>query len=214
MSTILEQCSAFQREQFEELKLLLVEENSRKNLVSANSLQNFETRHLHHCLALTAKAFPQNARVVDWGTGGGFPLLPLAIMFPQVRFVGIDSVGRKIEAVRRMAAALGLKNVQAKHSRAEDVDLVTDYSVSRATAPLIKLWTWHKRVSFPAIAVHESMWESGLICLKGGDLSGEVAELRESYQYLRVVITPLVDIDPDLFSGEEFDGKSIVEVIE
>ena len=218
MPGILESCSPPQLAKFLELEQLLIEENTRKNLVSKKSLLEFKERHLLHSLALSHKTFPDASTVVDWGTGGGLPLLPLAIRFPDVTFVGVDSVGRKTEAVNRMAEVLGLTNVSVLHSRAEEAGLHVHYSVSRATAQLHELWAWHKRVAVPLknaqSAITELTWHPGLICLKGGDLQAEVSELEKKYNDVHVSVTPLTDIDSELYGIPPFEGKVVVEVQE
>ncbi len=203
-----------QMQKFAELERLLTEENQRKNLVSQKSLLNFKERHLAHSLALASKPFPNGATVVDWGTGGGFPLLPLAIVFPETNFVGIDSVGRKVEAVERMAARLDLQNVAVQHARAEATNLSAEYSVSRAVARLAVLWGWHKRLDATQAGqgVDSSCWRPGLICLKGGDLDGEVAEARTEFPAIQINVTPLARVDASAFANETFVGKSVVEV--
>jgi 16S rRNA (guanine(527)-N(7))-methyltransferase RsmG len=118
--------------------------NQRINLVSREDAGAIASRHIPHCLTLAIRVFPDGATVVDWGTGGGLPLIPLAIAFPRVRFIGVDAVGKKIQAVRTFARRLGLANVEAWHGRAEEFDEEIDFSVSRATAPLAVLWSWHE----------------------------------------------------------------------
>lgn len=155
--------------------------NRRINLYSETSASHFRTLHITHSLTIAARAFPSGARVVDWGTGGGMPGLPLAILFPEVEFVLIDAVGKKIRAVQTMARRLGLGNVVTWHGRAEHWTGEADYSVSRATAPLDTLWRWHCRVAVKSDATaHLSYWQRGLVCLKGGDLQAEVQSLKQT----------------------------------
>ena len=153
--------------------------NRRINLVSREDEDAILRRHIPHCLALAVRSFSDRSVVVDWGTGGGLPLIPLAIVFPEVSFVGVDAVGKKIQAVRTFARRLGLDNVDVVHSRAEEVALDARYSVSRATAPLPDLWTWHRRVAVVPQPTSDKVWAHGLVCLKGGELDQEIEALRQ-----------------------------------
>lgn len=154
--------------------------NDRVNLISSNSERHIQTQHLMHCLTLSFREFPAGSTVVDWGTGGGLPAIPLAIRFPEVTFVGVDSVGKKARAVRTMARRLGLENCYAWAGRAEDWDGEAHYSVSRATAPLDQLWQWHRRVVVDLdTAPAEDEWPQGLLVLKGGDLTDEISALED-----------------------------------
>lgn len=171
-----EQCK--QLEAFEEQLLRF---NQRVNLISPETEGEFRTRHLLHCLTFTYHGFPDGCTIVDWGTGGGLPAIPLAICYPEVTVVGVDSVGKKVRAVRTMARRLGLENCYAWNGRAQEWDGEAHYSVSRATAPLAELWRWHRRVAVPLDSVSGSTeWSVGLLCLKGGDLSGELSTLRKA----------------------------------
>lgn len=186
---------------------MLAEVNRSVNLISRESVDERWTRHILHSLCLGLKPFPRGSRVVDWGTGGGLPLVPLAIAFPEVRFVGVDSVRKKVLAVRSIIRRLQIENAGAVHARAESWVGVAEYSVSRATAPLARLWRWHTRIARPG-PVPEGCWPAGLVCLKGGDLSDEVAELLARYHDVHVDVLPLAEIT----SVPEFAGKQIVSV--
>jgi 16S rRNA (guanine527-N7)-methyltransferase len=140
--------------------------NRKLNLYSKDSVREFWLRHVQHSLALAIKRFASGARVVDWGTGGGLPGIPLAVTFPQVEFVLVDSVRKKTQAVRAIARQLGLDNVDVWNGRAEEWEGTAHYNVSRATAPLVELWAWSQRVLTPLQAA-EGEWEGGLLCLKG-----------------------------------------------
>ncbi len=152
--------------------------NARLNLVSRATVGSVHVRHTLHCLALACKTFPAGATVVDWGTGGGLPAIPLAIAFPGVSVIAVDASAKKILAVRRLARLLRLKNVIAWEGRAESWTGRSEYSVSRAAAPLATVWDWHMRVATPARKVRShGVWIPGLLCLKGGDLKSEVRPL-------------------------------------
>lgn len=168
-----------QRQQLNAYSEMLRRFNDRVNLISPDTEAEFETRHLLHCLTLSRRDFPVGATVVDWGTGGGLPAIPLAIRYPDVTVVGIDSVGKKVRAVRTMARRLDLGNCFAWKGRAEDWEGEAHYSVSRATAPLATLWQWHRRVAVPLeTSRDDDEWAPGLLALKGGDLRSEIEALR------------------------------------
>ena len=183
--------------------------NERVNLYSSGSTRQFYDRHIRHSLTLATRSFDPGSVVADWGTGGGMPGLVLAIVFPDCTFHLIDAVGKKIHAVRTMARRLGLHNVETHHTRAEEFSVPISHSVSRATAPLSTLWSWHKRVIRPSTAhLSEETWPQGLICLKGGDLSDEIAELHAQHEGLS---TEHVDI-PSSVEAAGLEEKSIVLV--
>jgi 16S rRNA (guanine527-N7)-methyltransferase len=195
---------------------MLAEMNRRVNLVSRESIDERWVRHILHSLCLGVRGFPAGARVVDWGTGGGLPCIPLAIAFPDVDFVGVDAVGKKVMAVRAMVRRLGLDNVDVVQTRAEEWEGRTEYSVSRATAPLSLLWAWHVRVAnrkgrpgeAAATVAWADNWPSGLICLKGGDLREEIDHLRAEHPDVDAEVFPLAD----LVGISEFQEKHVVVV--
>src|SRR5690606_41790758 len=113
-------------------------------------------RHILHSLSLTFRKFPAGSTVVDWGTGGGLPAVPLAIVFSDVRIHAVDSVRKKVQAVRTMARRLGLENLDTWHGRAEAYPGDADFSVSRATASLSVLWSWHARVAVGRAGTEEA----------------------------------------------------------
>lgn len=185
--------------------------NAKINLISPETVDELHERHVVHSLALTVRRFPPGSIVVDWGTGGGLPSIPLAIAFPDVQVHGVDSVGKKIQAVRTMARRAGADNLEAWHARAEAWQHPVHYSVSRATAPLRDLWSWHAAVQEPLpdeIEIAGECWRPGLICLKGGVLADEVADLEEEFGSFDVHLYPL---QPTLQSAY-FDDKYLVEV--
>jgi len=168
-----------QREHLDAFEEQLLRFNRRVNLISSESERHFRTRHLLHCLTLTVRAFPAGSTIVDWGTGGGLPAIPLAVCFPDVTVVGDDSVGKKVRAVRTIARRLGLDNCFPWNGRAEEWTGEAHYSVSRATAPLATLWRWHRRGAVDWDGpLGDDEWRPGLLALKGGDLSGEIEALR------------------------------------
>ncbi len=156
--------------------------NQRVNLVARPATRADVARHVRHCLALATQPFPDGAVLVDWGSGGGLPAVPLAVAFPKVEVVAVDAVGKKTEAVKLFARRLGLDNLNVWNGRSEAYDgPAPHYSVSRATAPLATLWSWHERVAQPLVGVPDGAWAPGLVCLKGGDLGAEVEALRQAF---------------------------------
>lgn len=165
-----------QTKQFEMLGELYKDWNEKINVISRKDIDSLYERHILHSLAIAAICnFDNGAQVVDIGTGGGFPGIPLAIFFPEVEFLLSDSIGKKIKVVQEVAAAIGLKNVTAVHKRVEEIKGRTfDYAVSRAVAPLGELWKWIHPVIRPGQKSDDL--PNGLICLKGGDLKKEISE--------------------------------------
>ncbi len=163
-----------QMQQFAMLGELYKEWNDKINVISRKDIDSLYEKHVLHSLAIAAICpFDDGARIVDIGTGGGFPGIPLAIFFPEVEFVLSDSIGKKIKVVQEVADAIGLKNVTAVHSRVEELKGRTfDYAVSRAVAPLSDLWRWVNTKIERGQKSDEL--PNGLICLKGGNLTQEI----------------------------------------
>ena len=187
----------------------------RVNLVSPTTVREIPDRHIAHSLAIAQRAFPAGATVVDWGSGGGLPAVPLAVAFPDVQFVAVDAVGKKMDAVRLFARRLGLANLEAWHGRAEAYDgPAPHYAVSRATAPLADLWGW-----FAACRqlgeqgsdelVTNGVWAPGLVCLKGGDLTAEIADLHAASPQLDVQALGLAET-----LGPSWSDKALLHVTE
>lgn len=178
METVLKYFSDFspkQLDQFRALGPLYREWNEKINVISRKDIDSLYEKHVLHSLAIAAVAdLPDGLQVLDLGTGGGFPGIPLAIFFPEVRFHLVDSIGKKIKVVEGVAEALNLGNVTTAHSRAEEIkNRKFDLVVSRAVAPLKDLWQWSK----PLIRKNaDEDRPGGLICLKGGDLAQEISE--------------------------------------
>ncbi len=166
-----------QIEQFAALKDLYIDWNSKINVISRKDMDNFYEHHVLHSLAIAAKFdFIDGMRVMDLGCGGGFPGIPLAIMFPQAKFHMVDSVNKKLKVVSEISEALGLQNITVQHARAEEIkNKKFDAVISRAVAPLKDLWRWSK----PLIQKNKKSVKgvpNGLVCLKGGDLTNEIFE--------------------------------------
>ncbi len=199
-----------QRDRLSEYAQLLAEMNRRINLVSREDEERIASIHIPHVLAMAYQTFPDGSSIVDWGTGGGLPAIPLAIAFPQVQVHAVDAVEKKTLAVRTMARRLGLKNLNVWAGKADVWPGHAEYSVSRATAPLSELWKWHRRIGKPAQA-EESSWRPGLICLKGGDLTNEIEDLRGGSvleEDLEVKTIPI----HDWYEAPYFESKYIVHV--
>jgi 16S rRNA (guanine527-N7)-methyltransferase len=192
-----------QIDQFTQLEALYKEWNEKINVISRKDIDALYEKHILHSLAIAALCnFHDGSQVIDIGTGGGFPGIPLAIFFPEVEFLLSDSIGKKIKVVQEVSAAIGLKNVTAVHSRVENIEgRAFDFAVSRAVAPLADLWGWIKPVIKKGRNSDE--FANGLICLKGGDLSKEIAESK-----LKPHLFPVYDIFPE----ESFQEKYVVYV--
>jgi len=165
-----------QNAQFRQLEGLYREWNEKINVISRKDIDALYEKHILHSLAIAVLCnFDNGAEVVDIGTGGGFPGVPLAIFFPDVQFTLVDSIGKKIRVVEEVVQATGLQNVTAVHGRVEELQgKMFDYAVSRAVAPLGDLWRWINSRIRPGQKSDE--FPNGLICLKGGDLTKEIRE--------------------------------------
>lgn len=190
-----------QEKQFDQLLPLYKEWNEKINVVSRKDIENLMLHHVLHSLAI-AKFLPfrPGTEVLDVGTGGGFPGIPLAILFPETQFLLVDSIGKKIKVVEGVAEALGLSNVQARHMRAEDVDQDFEFIVSRAVTRLTPFFYWVKNKISPN---HFHTQRNGLLLLKGGELTEEIAELGK-----KVKVTDLTTY----FKEDFFDTKKLVYV--
>jgi 16S rRNA (guanine527-N7)-methyltransferase len=166
-----------QKEQLDLLLPLYKEWNEKINVISRKDIDNFYLHHVLHSLTITTQfEFEKGASIMDLGCGGGFPGVPLAIFFPETEFYMVDSINKKLNVVKEIAATIGLTNITAKHTRAEDIkDRKFDTVVSRAVAPLKELWQWSKPL-IKRIKTDNENVPNGLICLKGGDLTKEIQE--------------------------------------
>ncbi len=223
MDIILKYFSDFTPEQLTQLRLLeglYKEWNEKINVISRKDIDGLYEKHVLHSLSIAAAfEFPDGTEIVDLGTGGGFPGIPLAIFFPQVKFHLVDSIAKKLKVVEGVAEGIGLKNVTTQHSRIEEIkNRKFDFVVTRAVAPLKDLWKWGKpllrsrKFEVQSLASRTSTntrlqtpdaelitLNSGLICLKGGDLAKEIQESQT-----RPRIIEIFDIFPEDFFKEKY----------
>jgi 16S rRNA (guanine527-N7)-methyltransferase len=195
--------SEVQKEQFKQLGPLYRHWNEQINLISRKDIDKIYTHHILHSLAIAKyHNFKPGSEILDLGTGGGFPGIPLAIVFPEVNFHLVDRKAKKIKVVQDIIEKLDLENVFAQHVTAEELDSKYDFVVNRAVALSDKLWTWIdplvKKKNINAIP-------NGLISLKGGDLTAELQNLRKK-EYVEV--SPI----SDYFDEPYFETKSIVYI--
>lgn len=190
-----------QVEQFEQLGELYPEWNEKINVISRKDIENLYVNHILHSLGIAKFTdFKAGSKVLDMGTGGGLPGIPLAIMFPEVHFHLVDRIGKKIKVAQDIADRLGLKNVTTQHGDVKEVKGVFDFVVSRAVMNLDDLVGFVRRsVSRTCI----NSLPNGLICLKGGDLQAEVKKYKK--------LAMIADLK-DYFEEEFFDTKKVVYV--
>lgn len=187
-----------QIQHFKQLEELYKDWNLKINVVSRKDIDELYLRHVLHSLAIAKVVqFRSGSEIMDVGTGGGFPGIPLAILFPEVEFHLVDSIGKKIKVVDEVVAGLGLTNVKTYHSRVEDLDKQFDFIVSRAVAAMPTFVHWVKG-KIKKHSNHEL--RNGILYLKGGDLSEELAP----YQSIQ-----LFDIN-DFFEESFFETKKVV----
>ncbi len=165
-----------QREQFSQLETLYPEWNARINVISRKDIDNLEVNHILHSLGLVKFVrFTPGTRVMDLGTGGGFPAIPLAVYYPDVAFLLVDRIGKKLKVAQDIAERIGLKNVTIQHGDVKEVKGKFDFVVSRAVMPLGDMVPLVKRF---IASEDQNAIPNGLLCLKGGDLSGEVQQFK------------------------------------
>lgn len=190
-----------QKEQFARLKEEYAFWNEQINVISRKDLDNFYERHVLHSLGI-AKVMPfaDNSKILDIGTGGGFPGVPLAILFPKCTFTLVDSIGKKIKVVNEVSQALGLKNVTGIHERAEKINDQFDFIVSRAVTSMPDFLKWTKD---KFLKQQKNALQNGILYLKGGDLTDELRTVKKFYKTFDL---------STYFEGEFFDTKKVVYV--
>ena len=191
--------SVKQREQFTALYDLYAEWNAKINVVSRKDFDQLYLRHILHSLAIAKVCqFKAGARVLDVGCGGGFPSVPLAIMFPNVKFVSADSIGKKITVVKGVCEGAGIENIDARNIRVEQIPETFDYVVSRAVTemPAFVKWIWSKIEKG-----QQGSLPNGILYLKGGDLTEELAATRLKWREYNL---------SDFFEEDFFETKKVV----
>ncbi|MEK6476741.1 16S rRNA (guanine(527)-N(7))-methyltransferase RsmG [Catalinimonas sp. 4WD22] len=197
ISTYFPELSEKQIDQFARLYDLYQDWNAKINVISRKDIAHIYLHHVLHSLAIAkVSPFKPGTEILDIGTGGGFPGIPLAIMFPKTQFYLVDSIGKKIKVVQAVAEALELKNVRSDHLRAEKVKGKYDFVVTRAVAPLKTLYQW-SRQKIKTKSQHDLY--NGLICLKGGNLEQEVKEVQLNY-----ALYPISDYFQEEYFKEKF----------
>ena len=190
-----------QKEQFAALYDLYYDWNSKINVISRKDIENLYLHHILHSLAIAKYiTFKPGTTIMDMGCGGGFPGIPLAIMFPEVKFHLVDSIGKKVRVATEIATAIGLKNVTFRHCRAEEEKQKFDYVVSRAVMPLTDLL---KIIRKNISTEQRNALPNGLICLKGGELEKEVMPVKNRTDFFDLCT---------VFEEEFFETKKVVYV--
>ncbi len=194
--------SEIQKKQFTQLAELYPFWNDQINVVSRKDMDSLYLKHVLHSLGIAAyvRELAAGTRILDVGTGGGFPGIPLAILFPEVQFHLVDSIGKKIKVVREIAESLGLTNVEADHIRAEQLDYKYDFVVSRAVTRLKDFLPW---VRNKLLSKDKNGIPNGILYLKGGDLREEIREAK--------VTSDLIPLT-DYFKEEFFDTKYVLYI--
>ena len=190
-----------QRKQFAALYELYIDWNSKINVISRKDIENLYEHHVLHSLGIARIIrFRAGSSVMDLGTGGGFPGIPLAILFPDTKFHLVDSIGKKVRVATEVANAIGLKNVTFRHARAEEEKQTFDFVVSRAVMPLADLIKIIRKNISPK---QQNALPNGLICLKGGELEHETMPFKHK--------TSMHNLNED-FDEEFFQTKKVVYV--
>ncbi|MBF0760638.1 16S rRNA (guanine(527)-N(7))-methyltransferase RsmG [Dysgonomonas mossii] len=191
-----------QKQQFAALYDLYADWNSKINVISRKDIENLYTHHVLHSLGIAKLIqFKDGSKIMDVGTGGGFPGVPLAILFPKCNFLLVDSIGKKIRVATEVSNAIGLENIQFRHCRAEEVKEQFDFVVSRAVMPLPDLV---KIIRKNVSKEQQNALPNGLICLKGGNLEGELKPFKKTAE---------ADDLSMYFEEEYFKTKKIVYVL-
>lgn len=190
-----------QKTQFSKLFPLYQEWNEKINVISRKDIENLYINHVLHSLAIAkVTSFNPGARVLDVGTGGGFPGIPLAIVFPDAQFHLVDSIGKKITVVKNVAEGIGLRNISAEQIRAEQIKGEYDFIVSRAVTRLKEFYGW---INGKVKKQSKHSLYNGILYLKGGDLDEELAELKRSHQVIAI---------SDYFKEPYFETKKVVYI--
>lgn len=193
--------SSRQQEQFAALPDLYADWNAQINVISRKDIEHLLERHILHSLAIAKIiTFVNGTKIMDVGTGGGFPGIPLAILFPEVEFLLVDSIGKKIKVVNEVAAAIGLLNVKGMHVRAEQIDEQFDFIVSRAVTALPEFMGW---IAGKIMKRGINELENGVLYLKGGDLDAELIPLKQYWKVYNL---------KEIFDEPFFETKKVVHI--
>lgn len=193
--------SETQLRQYAALGDLYTEWNAKINVISRKDIGNLYEHHVLHSLGIAKVIhFKPGTELMDLGTGGGFPGIPLAILFPECRFHLVDSIGKKVRVAMEVAQSIGLENVTFSHARAEEIKTKYDFVVSRAVMPLPDLI---KIVRKNIASVQHNALPNGLLCLKGGELAGEIAPFKQKAMEWNL---------SDYFAEDYFETKKVVFV--
>jgi 16S rRNA (guanine527-N7)-methyltransferase len=229
MEIILKYFSDFTNEQLNQLadlEKLYQKWNSKINIISRKDIDSLYEKHVLHSLSIAAVFdFAEDTDIIDIGTGGGFPGIPLAIFFPRVKFHLVDSIGKKMKVVESIASEIGLRNITTQHTRAEEIkNRKFDFAVSRAVSSLKEIWKWSRpllknsefrvrssenselKTLGPELGTSDSELKTlnpGLICLKGGDLTKEIQESGTRPRVMEIF---------EIFPEEYFKEKYILHV--
>lgn len=196
--------STEQINRFEKLQDLYTEWNEKINVISRKDIDELYERHILHSLAIAKFiTFKPGTTLLDIGTGGGFPSIPLAIFFPEIHITASDSIGKKITVVQNIIDALGLKNITAIHTRAEKIQDHFDFIVNRAVEPLTEL---HKHTYARLNKSWFNEIPNGIISLKGGDLSEEITQLKNTYRDVKIRQIPVKNYYTEPF----FETKYVI----
>lgn len=190
-----------QAEQFAQLEVLYNDWSSKINVISRKDIHNLYEHHVLHSLGIAKLInFRPDTNIMDLGTGGGFPGIPLAILFPEANFHLVDSIGKKVRVAQEVATAIGLQNVRFSHARAEEIKDKYDFVVTRAVMSMVDLI----KIARKNIAKEQhNALPNGIIALKGGELDGEIAAVKNI-----AAVWPL----NDYFEEEYFETKKVVHV--
>ena len=191
----------YQKEQLSRLENIYNIWNAKINVISRKDTENFQERHLMHSLAIAKVInFVDKTKIMDVGTGGGFPGIPLSIIFPNCNFFLVDSIGKKIKVVKEVINELDLKNVSATHNRAEKINDKFDFIVSRAVTKMPKFLSWTKG---KFLKENKNKLENGILYLKGGDLREEMASIKKEVEYFNI---------NKFYSEQFFETKKVVYI--
>jgi 16S rRNA (guanine527-N7)-methyltransferase len=188
-----------QVEQFKALHQLYFDWNEKINVISRKDFEHFHERHLLHSLSIGLYQNLNSHSVLDVGTGGGFPGVPLAILFPDAQFTLVDSIGKKLKVIDDVAATLGLSNIECIHGRMESLSKKSDFVTGRAVTDLPQLFNWTKHL----VHWHKGKEQSGMLYLKGGEFTSELKKVPRKVE--------IFDIK-DIFTTEFFETKKFVRI--